>query len=107
MNGNVFKKLENYPNSIGFGRFMPAHFNPVETHEDDLEANDLLGGVRSHAVGSQLAFRQLMIPRGCSRQMGAFNRCKMVNGSEQCADEVKNVMEICPTWALEGKFGRF
>ena len=44
------------------------------------------------------------LPRACQRMVNYFERCKMINGSSKCSEEVKNVMEICPAFALESKF---
>lgn len=104
MNGNYFLKHESYPNSVAFGRWMPGHFTPLETPESEAEVLELQGSVHSPATGTSLGFRDTILPRGCKRLIGAFDRCKLVNGSEKCAPEIQNVMEQCPTWALESKY---
>ena len=101
MNKGRFVDEEPYPNRIGFKRYTQAHFDPVEGDYQEFD-NAYQEGVKSYAKGP-LDVREVMIPRACDRQKKAFARCKLVNGSEKCAEEVKGVMEICPTWALERK----
>jgi hypothetical protein len=101
LNGNYFHKHESYPNSVAFGRWMPGHFNPIETPESEAEVLELQGSTISPANGTHLGFRETVLPRGCKRLVSAFERCKMINGSEKCSTEIQNVMEQCPNWALE------
>ena len=48
--------------------------------------------------------RDAELPRACQRMVNYFDRCKMVNGSSKCSEEVKNVMEVCPAYALESRY---
>jgi hypothetical protein len=41
------------------------------------------------------------IPRPCVRTLDALKRCTWVNEPEDCVDEYYDMVEICPTWALE------
>jgi hypothetical protein len=35
------------------------------------------------------------------RALGAFRKCSSFFAKEECKEEQDNIMEICPTWAIE------
>lgn len=99
MNGG-FKPITPYPNSVSWARYMVPHFD-LTSNPDVTSPSPLNGGITSPALDSTLVRQEQPLPKACTRQVTAFKRCKMINGVESCGDEVKNLMEICPTWALE------
>ena len=52
---------------------------------------------------NRLVLEKQEFPRACQRYLSYYQRCLLVNGEKKCDGSVKDVLEICPTWALEGK----
>lgn len=99
-NGTHYYRPEPYPNSVVFSRLFAPHFDPNGDGPRpgwDLmhyQVSPLSGDYTLEVTGSSL-------PRACQRYYDIYNRCKMVNGTEKCQREVKDVMEICPPFSLE------
>jgi hypothetical protein len=97
--GNKWYNPDIYPNYVTFERWLPAHFDPLAapSYTKPLWSNE------KHApVNTYPAFTAEKLPRGCVRTIQNYQRCEMVNGTQKCGDEAKEILEICPNWALEG-----
>ena len=63
------------------------------------------GGGTQIATGRDSTFMVLQpseIPRGCYREIRAYNLCKDKANPEACFSEKINIMEVCPDHVLEG-----
>jgi hypothetical protein len=88
-----------YPNNVGLQNFFPVH---IDTVKDGFKrSSGLYAPKYSRNLNTKTAFVKERLPRGCERFLGYFKRCKMVNGAENCGKELQEMMELCPTFALE------
>ena len=101
--GHFYFRPEPYPNGIAFSNFFPVHFDPVTQAAKERNLNSILGHTPSPITNSKLALSKVPVPKVCLRYISYYNRCKMVNGKEKCADDLKNFMETCPNFALESR----
>lgn len=101
-NGKSFYQPEAYPNSVAFSRYFPVHYDPVK---DGFKTKSALAAQKpSNLQGDhKLILEKQELPRACQRYLNYYQRCLLVNGEKKCDDAVNDVLEICPTWALECK----
>eukprot|EP01016_Furgasonia_blochmanni_P021905 TRINITY_DN2401_c0_g1_i1.p2 TRINITY_DN2401_c0_g1~~TRINITY_DN2401_c0_g1_i1.p2 ORF type:complete len:321 (-),score=116.07 TRINITY_DN2401_c0_g1_i1:191-1153(-) len=88
-----------YPNAIKWDKMFPTHYDPLSEQSRGpfgLQNRKYAPGPFSHYVISADK-----LPRACVRQIQNFKRCAMINGDEKCEEEINNLMDICPTWALD------
>jgi len=87
------------PNPIKFSRFVPVHydalndttFNPVD---------EFLEGQESSGTTSVTKLVKWEPPAVCTRYLSFYKRCSMINGADNCKEEEKEFLEICPNFAL-------
>ena len=98
---NIFPYFEKiYPNSVKKERgILRPHSN--------IEEDQQLGSTfyRQRIKGDleyipEPKFNQLQLPLSCTRHLKKFKRCQLVNGKDNCSDEGKEFLEICPNSAL-------
>lgn len=101
-NGKTFYNPEAYPNSVAFSRYFPVHYDPVK---DGFKNKSALAQHKPSNLQEdhKLVLEKQEFPRACQRYLSYYQRCLLVNGKKKCDDAVNDVLEICPTWALEGK----
>jgi len=77
---------------------FPAHYDPLndEYKQDKWQVEQSAPGPHSHYV-----FTADKLPRACVRTLQTLKRCEMVNGDGQCKPQEKDILEICPAWALD------
>lgn len=102
--GNGWWQAPRYVAGRTIAGMWPNHFD-ADTAKDPNHAgaghrDGLIGDRLSPAVNGRLGFSEEKLPRACERARSHYNRCKMVNGREKCADEGNWVMGVCPNWAL-------
>jgi len=97
--GNQFYSPDVYPNAIHFNNMFPTHYDPLA----NVTRPDQKFQIMSYAPGqhSQMVLTAEKLPRACIRTVQYYKRCTMINGTEKCAQEANNIVEICPNWALE------
>ena len=98
--GNSIPVEEQYPNSVTFANHYPSFYNPYK----DTRAKENTILTRTYPADSvQLKLRQILPPRGCVRQLNFFNRCMNIhnNNRKKCENESLNILNVCPSFALE------
>ena len=49
-----------------------------------------------------MALKPNYIPKGCYREIKAYQGCAAANGKDNCMNEKISIMEVCPDHVLEG-----
>jgi hypothetical protein len=102
--GNGFYKTPNFVTGTIFSNLFPNHYDPSTSGDKGKNSDPLTGDKAGPGVEGKMGNFTERLPRGCYRAKQSYDRCKMVNGKESCADEGQWVMGVCPNWALAGKF---
>jgi len=96
--GNTFYNYLPYPNNIVFWKMFPSHYDPL--HDEPRKQRSQVENF-SPQRHSHFAFTAEKLPRGCVRTLDAFRRCTLINGEQNCSGESRDILKICPTWALD------
>jgi len=96
--GNGWYNPLPYPNGIMWWKMFPGHFDPLhdEPKKERWQVENFSPAGHSHFI-----FTADKLPRGCVRTIQAFKRCEIVNGQGNCSDASREILEICPAWALD------
>jgi len=100
--GNSFWPGFSYYSGSVFTNLFPNHFNDTsfKAPGDQSQEDSVYGTEPGPGKNGTLGTFKEDLPRGCERARMSYNRCKMVNGKEQCQAEGDWVMGVCPDWAL-------
>eukprot|EP01015_Nassula_variabilis_P031741 TRINITY_DN7225_c0_g1_i2.p1 TRINITY_DN7225_c0_g1~~TRINITY_DN7225_c0_g1_i2.p1 ORF type:complete len:196 (-),score=30.33 TRINITY_DN7225_c0_g1_i2:80-667(-) len=97
--GNAFFVPNYYPNHVQFKAMYPVHYNPLsEGHRATAGFQTQKFPPRAYGTVAMTADK---LPRGCVREVQKFKRCSLVNGRELCDKEMKDILSVCPNWALD------
>eukprot|EP01017_Pseudomicrothorax_dubius_P000470 TRINITY_DN0_c1893_g1_i5.p1 TRINITY_DN0_c1893_g1~~TRINITY_DN0_c1893_g1_i5.p1 ORF type:complete len:275 (-),score=76.59 TRINITY_DN0_c1893_g1_i5:109-933(-) len=97
--GNAWYSPDVYPNAVNFHKMFPGHYDPLK--ELSRPASSFQQPKYAPGQFSYLVLTADKLPRGCTRAIQAKRRCLMVNGPEACNQEVQDIVDICPNWALD------
>lgn len=102
--GNAWWNPFTYVSGRPVSGMWPNHFDADKSSDPSRggahNLDPLIGDKASPASHGELGLGSEKLPRACERARSHYNRCKMVNGREKCADEGNWVMGVCPNWAL-------
>ena len=88
------------PNPTRFTRFLPAHYDAL--HDDKFVAADnFQEGKNPSTLNSMLTVTSPILPPVCERYLFFYKRCKMINSAEQCGQEEREFLEVCPNFGLD------
>lgn len=100
--GNGFYTPPNYLSNNVYSHLFPNHYDSLSNADPSKEPFDpVWSQVAGPGVRGKLGTYSETYPKGCSRQVQYYTRCKNVNGKEKCEQEMQNVLELCPNWCLE------
>ena len=86
------------PNPVQYDTFLFTHPDPLE---GDYETPTHNLGKESRGTYSTIGISGELLPMACVRTIRKFERCEMINGKEKCGEEGKDILQICPNFALD------
>jgi hypothetical protein len=98
--GNSWFQPDIYPNYVTFTKWFATHYDPLK--DAQFSGRETHWSQQKYApANTHPIFVTEKLPRACVRTLQTFERCKMINGESKCGHEGKEILEICPNWALD------
>ena len=88
--------IQPYPSYITRDHHYPSHYDPLKNPR-------FVNPSGSQVISPTPSISMEFYPRHCTSSVDTYRTCLIANddSKEKCAEEGKNILAICPPWALD------